>query len=96
MSAGCHGLPTVSRRWRERTGWLFPAAILAALPKCPACLAAYFVLATGCGISVTAAARLRMLLITSCVACIVYLAVKLVRGYSITRSRPAASTNAVG
>ena len=54
MNAGCHGSSTASRRWFDRTGWLFPAAILAVLPKCPACLATYIVISTGCGISLAA------------------------------------------
>lgn len=40
-------------------GTVLPAALMALLPKCPACLAAYLALGTGLGISVAAAAWLQ-------------------------------------
>lgn len=42
--------------------------ILLALPKCPACLAAYVAAATGVGLTFTAASRLRLLLAAACLA----------------------------
>ena len=52
------------------------AVTLALLPKCPACLAAYLMVATGVGISVAAAASLRAFVIVVCVSTLVLVAVK--------------------
>jgi hypothetical protein len=56
--------------------WLVPSIIVALLPKCPACLAAYVATGTGIGLSLTTATSMRMLLIMLCVATLSYLAVQ--------------------
>jgi hypothetical protein len=67
-------------RWIQRSasaaGWIVPGVILAAVPKCPVCVAAYIALLTGCGISLAAAGTLRLLLILTCVSALTYLALR--------------------
>jgi len=66
--------------WRAADlGWIVPGAILALIPKCPMCLVAYIALWTGLGLSVPAAAKLRVLLIIACVISLVFLAAKQAR-----------------
>jgi hypothetical protein len=56
--------------------WVLPSIVLAAMPKCPVCVAAYVMLLTGCGISIGAAASLRWLAISVCVLSLLFVAVK--------------------
>ena len=58
---------------------MIPVAILAVLPKCPMCLAAYLALGTGIGLSLTAATYLRLSLIVGCVASLMFFVAKMVR-----------------
>jgi hypothetical protein len=53
-----------------------PSALLALMPKCPACLAAYVAIGTGIGISVSTATYLRLLLVILCVLSLSYLALR--------------------
>lgn len=61
----------------ETLSWIASGALLLAIPKCPACLAAYLALWTGIGLSFTAASYLRYLAIGLC--CIALLALVLNR-----------------
>jgi hypothetical protein len=53
-----------------------PGVILAAVPKCPVCVAGYVALFTGCGISLAAAGALRWFVISICVGTLVLLATR--------------------
>jgi hypothetical protein len=55
------------RRFLNFVGWIVPTAILALIPKCPACVAGYAVIGTSVGFSLSAFAQLRLALIVLCV-----------------------------
>jgi len=69
--------PSFLRRSLDLTAKLIPVAILAVLPKCPACLAAYVAIGTGIGLSLTAATYLRLSLIVACVASSIFFVAKM-------------------
>src|SRR6266550_2052207 len=73
------GYRSIVRRAVDLVGWIVPGAILALIPKCPICLAAYIALWTGLGLSVAAAANLRVLLIIVCVMSLIFLAARQTR-----------------
>lgn len=56
------------RRGAELAGWLLPGVVLALMPKCPLCLAAYVAMATGLSLTATAAGQLREWTIILCLA----------------------------
>jgi hypothetical protein len=74
-----HACCKVARRSGEVAGWIVPGAVLALLPKCPACVAGYVAVATGLGISVSAAAYLRTSAIAASVAVLLFLTARTVR-----------------
>ena len=76
---GGAGGRTFARTCGGVAGWVLPASALALMPKCPACVAAYVAIATGFGISMSAAAYLRTGAIAACVATLLYLAARIAR-----------------
>lgn len=65
-----------TRRTLDLSAKIVPVAVLAVLPKCPACLAAYVALGTGIGLSLTAATYIRLSLVVLCAASLGYFAAK--------------------
>jgi hypothetical protein len=71
----CHAPSRIAafrRRATGAAGWVVPGTVLALLPKCPACLAAYVALWTGVGLSISAAARVRTSLMVLSIALLMY------------------------
>jgi hypothetical protein len=66
----------LARRSLGALGWAAPSAVLALMPKCPACVAAYLALATGIGVSLPTASLVRILLIVICVAWLTWCAAR--------------------
>jgi hypothetical protein len=71
--------PRVARRRFDWAKCSLPTLILALLPKCPACLAAYVALGTGISLSVAVASVLRTVLIGGCVATLVWVVAGMLR-----------------
>jgi hypothetical protein len=71
--------PSFLRRPLDLSAKVIPVAILAVLPKCPACLAAYVAFGTGIGLSLTAATYLRLLLIVVCLVSLTFFLAKAIR-----------------
>jgi hypothetical protein len=69
-------LTSAPGRFREVVRWIVPSAILVAMPKCPACVAAYIALFTGVGLSFSAAAHLRVGVLALCFATFAILGAK--------------------
>jgi hypothetical protein len=71
------------RRWLRRIArffsWIGPGAVLALIPKCPACLAAYISVGTGIGVSLSVAENLRIGLVAISVAALSWLLFQLIR-----------------
>lgn len=81
--------PGLNRAFRSLARWGPPVAVLALVPKCPACVAGYVLLLTGVGISMPAAAAVRWALIAASVAAIAYLVIRTVRRAIVPGNEPA-------
>ena len=69
------------RRAREFAGWIIPGTLLALMPKCPMCLAAYVALGTGLTISCSSANILLCMLTTLSIGTLAWCAIRRIRGY---------------
>jgi hypothetical protein len=73
------------------TCWLIPRALLVVMPKWPTCMAAYIVVATGLGISLPAATKVRLMLITLCIASLLWLTIRTLHRFCLSRARTRSS-----
>jgi len=72
------------RRVLSFIAWIVPTAILALIPKCPACVVGYAVIGTSVGFSLSAFAQLRLALIVLSVVSLSFVGIKSVL-YVVTR-----------
>ncbi len=82
----------VATKSAHAAGWLLPGLLLALMPKCPMCLAAYVAMATGLGISLPMAAGLKTALVVLCVLSLGFMAVWNLRRLLARRQRLRAAT----
>ena len=82
----CRTAPTALRVRRaplqfllDAFGWLISGTVFAAMPKCPACLAAYLAAASGIGISIPAAGLIRTSALSLCLILLVLLSARQTR-----------------
>lgn len=77
---------TLTRRFRDAIRWVVPGGVLILLPKCPACLVAYFAVGAGIGISISTATYLRLTLVVLCASSLSYLAASRGRSFFAHRT----------
>ncbi|MCU1238853.1 MAG: hypothetical protein JWP63_6820 [Candidatus Solibacter sp.] len=76
----------LARRLSGAAASILPGAVLALLPKCPLCLAAWLTVVTGFGVSAAAIERVRGLMAISWLAVLALVAVRIIRRRAFRRS----------
>jgi hypothetical protein len=83
MTGQCCMRGRASRRLAPRlyraAASILPAAVLALMPKCPLCLAAWLTVATGIGFSAAGAAWVRGIIVVFCVAAVALATAPIIR-----------------
>jgi hypothetical protein len=64
---------------RDVAGWILPGTVLALLPKCPMCVAAYIALGTGFTMSYASAHMLMRIVIVICIGALACCAMRLLK-----------------
>jgi len=72
---------TLLRQCAGAAAWVAPSAGLVLMPKCPLCFAAYVAMATGLGLTATAAGYVRWGVLALCVVSLLVLVVRRVRSW---------------
>lgn len=80
------GVARLAHHAKNTASWVLPGAVLALLPKCPACFAACAMVWTGIGLSLPVASGLRMILSLTCLVALVFLVWRKLRPYISGRS----------
>jgi hypothetical protein len=75
------------RRMAGLAAAVLPAVLLALMPKCPMCVAAYVAAFTGIGLSLTAASYLRSAMILLCLVSLLVVTLSIGRRWAIARSK---------
>ena len=70
---------SIVQRAVDLFSWIVPSAILALIPKCPMCLAAYIALWTGIGLSISTVIYLRVSVLVLCVGVILFVGARSAR-----------------
>ncbi|MES2598066.1 MAG: hypothetical protein V4662_22220 [Verrucomicrobiota bacterium] len=77
MITPCHcSREKTARAVKCGAGWIIPGVVLALMPKCPLCLAAWISLLLGIGVSTSMATILHRGIIMLCIALLVALLVR--------------------
>ena len=78
----CHASPSIpARRSCQTAGGLVAGVVLALMPKCPMCFAAYLAAWTGLSLSLATASYLRAALLILCTLALLYLTTRLLRRF---------------